>query len=266
MSKIFKIVLVLLVIASIVSAALAVILYMDKEREYTKRLMLEDKLAATLKEKREIEKEMDASKKLAEETEAKLSEAEAKLEGLTAQVEEAEEKSKTAKEDLEIKEKEVTKLKEDIEKEKKEKLTISKKLESLQADYDKAKMDVLRIKKENEMLEKDLSGLKEKTVELDTIVVKPPLKTVSRPEQEESSMEFLNGRILVVNKDYNFVVTDLGEDDGIRKGMVIEIRDGNEFLGKAEVDKVYETMSSATMLPGGKINFVKKGNTVIESP
>jgi len=258
MSKMFKIILVLLVIASIVSAALAVILYMDKEREYTKRIMLEDKLAATLKEKRMIEKEIDTSKKLAEE-------AEAKLETLTAQVEEVEAKSKTAKEELEAKVEEIAELEEAIEKEKEEKLTISKKLESLQVDYDKAKLDVLRIKKEKEMLEKDLSNLKEKTVDLDTIVVNPSLQNFSIPEQDVPGKGLLKGSVLVVNKDYNFVVTDLGENDGVSKGMVIEIRDGNKLLGKAEVDKVYETMSSATVLPGGNIDFVKKGNAIIES-
>ena len=72
MSKTFKIVLVLLVIASVVSASLAVVAFIGKEREYMKRLLLEDKLAATLKDKRRLEKEIDSDKKAKEEIEAKI--------------------------------------------------------------------------------------------------------------------------------------------------------------------------------------------------
>ena len=48
--------------------------------------------------------------------------------------------------------------------------------------------------------------------------------------------------------------------------MVFEIKDEREILGKAEIDKVYDTMSSATVLPGSAINRMKKGDLIIESP
>lgn len=263
MSKTFKIVLILLVVASISSAVMAVFSFIGKEREYMKRLLVEDKLAATLKDKRRIEKEIEDSKKAAQEAEAKVSGLQADVEKITQQIEEEKQKNKTMALDLADKKQALETLEKEIGKEKKEKLSISKKLEDLQFDYEKAKKEVTRIKNEKLMLEDRIADLKEKSVDLDKIVVSPQAKAAKEPEKP--ARELLRGRVLVVNKEYNFIVIDLGQNDGVEKGIVIEIRAGTELLGKAEIDKVYETMSSAAFLPGVNVNFIKKGNLVVES-
>lgn len=265
MSKTFKIVLVLLVVASVVSAGLAVVAFMGKEREYVKRLLLEDKLAATLKDKRRLEKEIDSNKKAKEEIEAKILEMEASVKELSLEAEEAKANSETAVAELALKEKEVEKFENELVKERKEKLAISKKLEDMEFDFQKAKADVTRLKSEKTRLEKKLSDLKESSVDLDTIVVKSEEKIVSPLPAPVKVDEALRGRVLVVNKEYDFIVTDLGQDDGIEKGMVFKVMDGATFLGKVEINKIYDTMSSASVLPGGKVNNMKKGNLIIES-
>jgi len=263
MSKTFKIVLILLVIASIASAVLAVFAFMGKEREYMKRLLVEDKLAATLKDKRRIEKEMEDGKKAVQEAQTKVSDLQAKLEKITSQIEEEKQKSKAMIADLADKKQDVEKLKENLEQEKKEKLSISRKLEDLQFDYERVKKEVTKIKNEKLMLEQQITELKEKSVDLDKIVVSPQPNAPREPARPVR--ELFKGRVLVVNKEYSFAVIDLGQNDGIEKGMVFDIMEGSEFLGRAEIDKVYETMSSATMLSGANINFIKKGNLVVES-
>lgn len=264
MSKTFKIALVLLVVVSIASAVVAVFTFVGKEREYMKRLLLEDKLAATLKDKRRLEKEISSSKKEKEGLEAQIEDAERKLKELASEVETGKEKTKSTLLDLAAKEDEIKELLEDIENEKKEKLVISKKLEDLEFDYTKAKSDISRFKKEKKELEKRLSDLKERSVDLDRIVVNPALKPA--PEKVAAPVkDLLRGRVLVVNKEYTFIVTDLGKEEEVQKGMVFEIRNDKERLGKAEVDKVYDTMSSATVLPGSNINMMKKGDLIIES-
>lgn len=265
MSRTFKIVLILLVIASIASAVLAVFAFIGKEREYTKRLLLEDKLAATLKIKRALEKDVEMSKKAVEEKDAKIKEAEARIEKIAAQVEEEKDKSKVAILDLAAKKKEAEDLRAELEKERREKLSISRKLEDIEFDYEKVKREVGRLKSEKERLEQKLSDLKESSVDLDKIVVGPAGQGVSAKPVAEPVKELLRGRVLVVNKDYNFIVTDLGQNEGVQKGMLFEVREGREYLGKAEVDKIYDTMSSATILPGADISNIKKGNLVIES-
>jgi myosin heavy subunit len=257
MSKAFKIVLILLVGASLVSAVLAVFAFMGKEREYMKRILLEDKLASVLKDKRRLEEEVGLGKKAKEESEAKIRDMEKKIEKFLSQVEEEKNKGKATALDLDAKKRDILKLQEDLVEEKKEKSNISKKLDDLRVDYKKVQEDIRKIRDEKERLEKKLSNLKERSVDLDKIVLSP--------EGMQPPAELLRGRVLVVNRDYSFIVTDLGQNQGIKEGIALEIRNGTEFLGRAKVDKIYDTMSSASLLPGADINNIKKGNLVIES-
>ncbi len=266
MSKTFKIVLILLVVASVISAVLAVFAFVGKEKEYMKRTLVEDKLAATLKDKRRLEKELKSNKKAKEDTEVKIEKLNAKVKAFSSQIEEEKDKSKAAVLDLAAKKKEVLNIKDELETERKEKLAISKKLKEIQADYDKAKRDLANLKNQKKVLQDRLSDLEEKSVDLDTIVVNPSAATSSRSTTITSPVrQPLRGSVLVVNKEYSFVVTDLGQKDGAKKDMVFEIREGTRSLGKAKIDKVYDTMSSANILPGSEINNIKKGNFVFES-
>ena len=269
MSKIFKIILLLLIIINIISGVAAVLAFIAKEREYTKRIILEDKLAATLKDKKRLEDEIELAKKAQEQSSAKIKELEIKIKGLESTIDGEKEKSKTALLNLSNKEEELAKLKEELEKERKEKINISKRLEDMEFDYTRAKAEITRLKDEKTQLEKRIADLKEKSVDLDKIVVNPnaPSSTPTQtpPVLTPTPKEPLRGRVLVVNKEYSFIVTDLGQKDGLQKGMIFEIMDGTESLGKAEIDKVYDTMSSATVLPNSKISNMKKGNLIIES-
>ncbi|MFA4991942.1 MAG: hypothetical protein WC569_05120 [Candidatus Omnitrophota bacterium] len=264
MAKILRLALILLVIATVASSALAVISFMGKEREYMKRLLLEDKLAATLKEKRDMEKDLEGAKGARQELEAKLAKTESRIKEITSQFEGEREKSEMAVSDLELKKKDLERLKVDLENEKKEKLSISKKLQDIQSDYDKVKKEVSRLASEKSTLERKVSELEQKSVNLDKIVVSP-MDDAGQAAAPRQARSFLQGKVLVVNRDYSFVVTDLGQDKGVQKGMIFEVRDGEDLLGKAEIDKVYDTMSSASVLPGGRISDMKKGNLIIES-
>lgn len=262
MSKTFKIILILLVAASVGFAAMAVIGFIGKEREYMKRLIVEDKLAAVLKEKMILEKELETTKSVKEQAEAKVTKIEEKFKELSSQFDDAKQKSEYGAAELEAKKAELAKIKVDLDNEKKEKLSISKKLDSLQADYDRANKEMSKLADEKADLEKRMSDLREKqSVNLDKIVV----NSGEDSGVSQAPKQAMQGKILVVNKEYSFIVTDIGQDKNIQKGAKFDVMDGAKFLGQAEIDKVYDTMSSATVLPGAKINDMKKGNVIIES-
>jgi chromosome segregation ATPase len=262
MSKTFKIILILLVVASVGFASMAIIGFMGKEREYMKRLFVEDKLAVTLKDKKNLEQALETAKSAKEQSEAKVVKMEEKFKELSSQLDAAKQKSEYSATELDAKKTELAKIKTDLDNEKKEKLTISKKLEGLQADYDKAKKESLKLADEKIYLEKKIVELQEKqSVNLDKIVV----NSNEDASVSQAPNQTMQGKVLVVNKEYNFIVTDIGQDKNIQKGVKFDVMDGAKFLGQAEIDKVYDTMSSATILPGAKINDMKKGNVIIES-
>jgi chromosome segregation ATPase len=263
MSKTFKIILILSVVASVVFASMAVIGFMGKEREYMKRLFVEDKLAITLKDKKNLENELATAKSAKEQSEAKVVKIEEKFKEFSSQIDDMKQKSEYTAAELDAKKTELAKIKIDLDNERKEKLTISKKLESLQDDYDKAKRESLKLADEKIYLEKKIIDLQDKpSVNLDKIVVNSNEDTSASQAPTNQAMQ---GKVLVVNKEYSFIVTDLGQDKNIQKGVKFDVMDGAKFLGQAEIDKVYDTMSSATILPGAKINDMKKGNVIIES-
>lgn len=264
MSKIFKIGIILLGVVSIVTAVLAVFAFIGKEREYAKRVFLEDRLASTLGEKNKLENAIATGTKIKEGLEANIKKMEKDIESLSSQIEQGKEDRKITAQELLAKSREIENLQENLEKERKEKLVISKRLEELQLEYEKEKREKLRFRSEKARVEQELAELKEKYVDLDTIVVPLPAGAGSQ-QAIEPVKELLRGRVLVLNRDYSFIVTDLGQDDGVRPGMVFEIQEGSMILGKAEIDKVYDTMSSASILAGADINNIKKGNLIIES-
>ena len=74
-----------------------------------------------------------------------------------------------------------------------------------------------------------------RTIQLEKIVVKPaPL---------------LTGNVLVVNREFAFVIVDLGRVNNVNLGDVLSVYRGGEFVGKVQVEKVEEKISAATVLP-----------------
>jgi len=58
----------------------------------------------------------------------------------------------------------------------------------------------------------------------------------------------LKGKVLVVNQRHNFIVVDVGARDGVEKGMVLILHRGRRFVGKCQVEKVYDRMAAADLL------------------
>jgi hypothetical protein len=263
MSNIFKAVLVFLIIVSVVSITMAVIGFVGKEREYAKRLVVEDKLALALKDKKNLEKELGAVKSAKELTEVEIAKLDKLVKEFSSQLEEAKQKSESVSAKLDASKVELAKIKIDLDNEKKEKLVISKKLDSIQSDYDNIKNEALRLAKEKMDLEKRITESQEKQpVSLPTIVINP--NDNNKTAASQAVKPVMQGHVLVVNKEYGFIVTDIGQDKNIQKGIKFDVMDGSKLLGQAQIEKIYDTMSSATILPDGKINDMKKGNLIVE--
>ena len=71
-----------------------------------------------------------------------------------------------------------------------------------------------------------------------------------------------SGKVLVVNREFNFVVVNLGSRDGIRAGARYEILRGGQRIATAEVEKIYDNMSAANLLQEEKKSEVKEGDEV----
>lgn len=57
-----------------------------------------------------------------------------------------------------------------------------------------------------------------------------------------------SGKVLVVNQKHNFVVIDIGKNQGLEKEEVLIVHRRNKFVGKAQVIKLYEKMAAADLI------------------
>lgn len=76
--------------------------------------------------------------------------------------------------------------------------------------------------------------------------------------------EIFNGKILEVNSEYNFVIINLGKENGIKKGMVFMVYREKKLLGKVEVEEVFGDMSSCIILPWFKKEEIKIDDGVLK--
>jgi myosin heavy subunit len=70
------------------------------------------------------------------------------------------------------------------------------------------------------------------------------------------------GKILVLNKEYDFAVINLGSKDGVASGDVYTVRHNNAIVGDIKVEKVHESMSAAGFVTAGLKDKISEGDKV----
>lgn len=147
------------------------------------------------------------------------------------------EKSSTLKKELDDKEQQIKTTLDRLERE----ITARKKAEA----------QLMITLKEKENLETKVRNLKEApTVELEKIVIKPGSVTT--------------GKITMVNKEYAFIVVNLGSQHNIKVGDILSVYRNDEFIGKVQIERAEEKMSAASILPDWQ-NVEFKENDVVKT-
>lgn len=97
--------------------------------------------------------------------------------------------------------------------------------------------------------------------------VPPPESSIESspaPPAEVASLEgpFLVGEVLVVNREFNFVVVNLGIQDGLKEGDLLSVYDGDKLLGKVCVETVRKNISAASGSKDLDAYRIRAGNKV----
>ncbi|MBN1913685.1 MAG: hypothetical protein JW788_04725 [Candidatus Omnitrophica bacterium] len=134
----------------------------------------------------------------------------------------------------------------------------------------------LRLEERIKELESELEQAKDRGVELGTVVVTPEIKEEEPAAEQGPALEQAapavsketqkilpqEGKVLVINKDYNFVVVNLGQRDGIRIGDVFSVYSKNQYIGDIKVEKIHDSMSAAAFLSEDTKDRIKEGDKV----
>ena len=171
---------------------------------------------------------------------------------------------------------EVEKLVGDIMEEKDERVSLVQRLAQAEGEYEKLKSQLETMVQAKKTLESKVKEIiSQKGVELDKIIIQPdsplPKLTSYEPAPEYSGYEpdfraeepGADGEVLIVNKKFDFVIVDMGKSSGVGLGDYLEIYKNGEFVAEAQIEKLYERMSAATISPQYKSANIKPGDEVI---
>lgn len=268
-----------LILISVVATFAAVTFYMGRASEQSKRMWAESQLEEVLKVKATLEQEKE------ELTKAKV-DLETKVETLNGQVTSLMDKAKEladqiveekqavedAKAELTSAQAELDDATDRLETERREKLALADELAKAKQDTKKVQDDLTQLRQAKEALERRVKEMMTAGTTPETIVVTPsagaaparPVPPVQQvpPLKGASTAHASSGTVLVVNKEFNFIVVSLGEKDGLKSGQSLEVLRANRVIGKVQVERVYENMSAANLLPEQTKTEIKEGDTV----
>ncbi|MDD5197054.1 MAG: hypothetical protein PHV92_05500 [Candidatus Omnitrophica bacterium] len=259
-----------LIIMLVVSLALAAVGFSLFQKEHIKNIELTNKVGDLSTKQKMAEAKLNEAQRTLANFETKFKDAAAQVTVLTSQLQE----EKTAKEEALAR---INQMQDDLEQQKKLRLDLEKKLNIAQNDMRSIKGELKKIDSERVKLESKLKDLGSNSdVELGKIVVSPESGQAS-PQDEKAAKtaqpqsagvpgtaQTLEGKVLVLNKEYNFVVIDLGSKDGLASGELFSVYRGDTYLGDVKIEKVQDIMSAAGFVSGDVKNKVKEGDRVVK--
>lgn len=259
-----KAVTLILIVLIIISLSLGGGIYSLFQKERARNVSLQSELDSTIVKYKKAESQLyDANNQITSLT-VQVNDAQGKVEGLTAELnqEKADKKDVLAK---------IDQLTADLDQLKVEKSDLENKLTQAQEDALKVVDKLTELKNQKIELEAKLKDFESKTqgVELGTIVVNQENAPVALNQAITQSLaeqpgQGKEGKVLVVNRDYNFVVINLGSKDAIDVGDVFSIYHNNKNIGEIKVEKVHESMAAAGFSSGDIKDKVSEGDKVVQ--
>lgn len=250
-----KVVTILLILLAAASIFVAGIIYFTLEKEKGQSASLLKKISMLESEKANFEKTLEQYKSELTAAGTKLEQSEKKIKELTLSLDVEKNKSEQA----------AISLNKELEDAKTAKADLEKKISQNQDEINSLKAQLEEIKKEKDALDKKIKEASLKTdVQLGKIVVgadgadgKGDASGVAGTAAKPSE-----GKVLVVNKEYAFVVVNLGLRDGISVGDTLSIYQKDKYIGDVVVERVDEAMSSANFTDSSLKDIIKESDRV----
>lgn len=178
----------------------------------------------------------------------------------------------------------IEQLKADLEQQKKIRADLENKLTQAQKYVNKIKSDLSNLEFQKTELETKIKDLETEcdNVELGKIVVSPeneaeetreiasaaeeaavPSIALTKNPKEMAGASNLEGKVLVVNREYNFAVVNLGGIDKVEIGDEFSVYHDYAYIGDIKIEKIHDSMSAAGFVTEGLKDKISEGDTVI---
>ncbi len=235
-------------------AAAALLMFASLKREHDDKAALQNELAEVMKERKKLSLEVEELQLIKSDLDIKISSIEAEKKSLQENYDREKSQNDIIRSRLSKKDEEIKAVEEKLNAALSEKRKIQSSLSEEQERYIELKDRIDKLMLAKDTLEDKVRNIVNKQgIELERIVIKA-----------EGELE---GKVLVINRDYNFIVVNIGQRDEIRLGDLLTVFRDGKYVGEAKIEKIYDTMSAAAItkeLKTGSImindNVVVRGN------
>lgn len=247
-------------------AAIAIVLQ-AQERE--KRRAKEHELQQALIENEDLKGRLQELQEAKAKVEDELTHVRKELGDSQTQLAKAVEAQTALSRAMEEKEKEVGRLTQDLSQARSDARSVSAQLAQIQSERESLKRQLGELERSKGDLESQVAELTTRpTVELEKVLVKndepAAVDAVSSMGDAPASSDAspANGQVVVVNREYDFIVMNLGKNQGLSVGQEFQITRDSQVLGTVKVEKVYDELSAAAILPDSQKQSIREGDTV----
>jgi len=257
-------VLLILLVAVLLVVSGAGLYLFQKERNNS--MVLQEELTDIKSRLLTTERKLDESKKTITDLQAKLDDAKTEIGTISSQLDQ----ERSARQEAATK---LDQFKADLETQKGLRVSLESKFNQAQDEARKAQSQINELQSQKIDLEKKMGELEQRTsgVELGKIVVSPEQQkavankdVVSKPSATVKAPAGLEGKVLVVNKEYNFAVINIGSKDGVAIGSEFSVFNSDKLLGDIKVEKVRDSMAAAGFVSADLKDKINEGDKVVK--
>ena len=251
-------VVILLGVLAVLASAVAGVAVTMQMHERDLRLKKERELLLLKSENESLQQQVSEVRQAKQQVEAEATRLKTQLEQAASQLAEAVRAKEALAASVDERQQEVTRLSKDLEQIRSEREGVARQIDQLRSQQDTLQEQLAQAEQAKADLEAKVSELSEQpTVELEPVVVTNP-QGAAAPALAPAS----NGQVIVVNREYDFIVMNLGRNQGLEIGQEFQIVRGQEVLGRVKVEKIYDELSAAAILPNSKKEAIREGDEV----
>lgn len=251
-----------LAVLSMGVAAFAIVLQVQ-ERE--KRHAKERELMLVLAEKNDLQDQLVDLQETKSRVEEQLGQTRSELEATREKLAETVESNQVLSRSVEDRQKEIDRLAKDLDQATTERKQLATQVQELEQERQTVEQRMTELEQAKGDLEAKVMELSQgPTVELDKVLVTNP-SAASDPFAQAVGTAVTKpgeGQVVVINREYDFIVMNLGKNHGLLVGQEFQIVRGDEVLGRVKVEKVYDELSAAAILPESQEDHIREGDTV----
>ena len=260
----------LLAVLAMAVAGVAIFLQMQ---ERDKRVAKEQELHVALSENDDLKTRLEDTQQAKTKAEDELTHLRKEYSTTQEKLVQAATAQETLTRSVEERQKEVERLTKDLEQTRTQHKEAATQLSELQSEHETMKRQLSELERAKGELETKVMEISQQpTVELDKVLVtsdnksstsaKPQTSAAAATSATGDARTTPNGQVMVVNREYDFIVMNLGKSHGLSIGQEFQIVRGTEVLGKVKVEKVYDELSAAAILPESRKDSIREGDTV----